>query len=148
MLRRPTGGAALEGRLQDVEDSDFEGKPTGLGVGGTFGPPKDTPPEMTTVVDAVFGGAIGVDGIGCSVSPDILKVGAFGLRPVGAFLLPNLPPKAAVMGTVSISSSYSNECSRRLDAGGCDGILKVIWEGPAVEGMREPVLGARGVGCL
>jgi hypothetical protein len=62
-LRMPTGGVALEGRRQEDTESDFEGPVLGLGVVGTFGPPKDTPPEMTTVVDAVFGGAAGVSGV-------------------------------------------------------------------------------------
>lgn len=62
-LRMPTGGVAFDGRRQEDAESDFEGPVLGLGVGGTFGPPKDTPPEMTTVVDAVFGGATGVSSV-------------------------------------------------------------------------------------
>jgi len=62
-LRIPTGGVALEGRLQEEAESDFEDPAPGLGVVGTLGPPKDTPPEITTVVDAVFGGAAGVSGV-------------------------------------------------------------------------------------
>jgi len=62
-LRMPTGGVALEGRLQEEAESDFEDPAPGLGVVGTLGPPKDTPPEITTVVDAVFGGAAGVSGV-------------------------------------------------------------------------------------
>ena len=151
-LRRPTGGMAFEGRLQDEADSDLEGATLGLGVGGTFGPPKETPPEMTTVVDAVFGGAIGIGvaGICCSPSLPILKVGAFGLRPVeGGPLLPNFPPSAAVIGPFPISTSSSNpKWSWRAGPGGFDGRLNVDWAGPAVDGMRGPALGTRGTDCL
>jgi hypothetical protein len=132
--------AALEPRLQDTAASDFEG-PEGLAGLGVLGAPRDTPPEITTVVEGVAGRGT------ASASPPILKVGALGFNPVGRDLLPNLPPRAAVIGAapISVLSSTLVICSERIRD--IAGTSNVVCEGPAVDGIREPVLTTRFDAC-
>ena len=101
-LRRPTVEVVVEPRRQETAVSLFEGAAMGaVCTAGVPKPPIVVPPEMTTVEEGVGGGALKSDSL---VS---LNDVAAGFRPEGSDRLPNLPPRAAVIGKGPCSSMSS-----------------------------------------
>ena len=93
-LRRPIveGPVVVEPRRQETAVSLFEGAAGAVWATGVLNPPIVVPPEMTTVEEGVGGGALK------SGSLESLNDVAPGFKPEGKERLPNLPPRAAVIG--------------------------------------------------